>query len=483
MALMANFTWLALGEGIGRVVAFGVALYLARVLGAQQFGLLGSAFALVTYFGIFVVGGIDYKGVRDIARTPSAISDIVRVNTIAHFVCLAVVYAVLGVLLAFTPIAPQGDVGLVAVYALLLLAMAFNTAWALRAVEDMRTIALGAALTWGTYAILLLALVRDPDTPLALVAAAQVAGEFLEVAYFYAVLRRRGVRLVGPFAWRRVFATIREALGIMFGRIPRMVYLFGDVLLLAWLGSAAAAGEFLASHRLVLTFVAVGILIRSAILPQVSQLALASPPSAGRMQMDALRNEWLFFAPAWVCCWIYAEPLVTLLFGAEFLPSAAVLRWMLLTVPVVGLSLALQDLLAVVHRDRVYIGANTLAMLVHVAVASLLIGSQGALGAAYAAIVAEALGVVLLFRWRDRDILPARLLGKPLRVLGGAGAMLAAMALLTAWPIWAVVPLGAAVFAATVLALRAVSLADLREMREAVFALASPAGPAERVAK
>ncbi len=72
----AQLTWLALDEGIGGVVAFGVALYLARVLGAQQFGLLGSTFALVTYFRIFVVGGIDYKGVHDIAGTPSAISDI-----------------------------------------------------------------------------------------------------------------------------------------------------------------------------------------------------------------------------------------------------------------------------------------------------------------------------------------------------------------------------------------------------------------------
>ncbi len=54
--------------------------------------------------------------------------------------------------------------------------------------------------------------------------------------------------------------------------------------------------------------------------------------------------------------------------------------------------------------------------------------------------------------------------------------MLAAMALLTAWPISAIVPLGAAVFVVTVLALRGVRLADLREMREAVWALASPAG-------
>ncbi len=170
----------------------------------------------------------------------------------------------LGVLLAFTPIAPQGDVGLVAVYALLLLAMALNTASALRAVEDMRTIALGAALTWGTYAILLLALVRDP-TPSGARRRGAGRGGILEIAYFCAVLRRRGVPDRRPVRVARVFATIREALGIMFGRVPRMMYLFGDVLLLAWLGSAAAAGEFLASGSAGVTFVADRILIRSAI--------------------------------------------------------------------------------------------------------------------------------------------------------------------------------------------------------------------------
>ncbi len=93
MALMRNLSWLALGEGVGRLVALGIVLYLARVVGAPDFGLLGSAVALVTWFAIFVAGGVDYKGVREIARNPADVATVLRVNIAAHLVCLAVVYA------------------------------------------------------------------------------------------------------------------------------------------------------------------------------------------------------------------------------------------------------------------------------------------------------------------------------------------------------------------------------------------------------
>ncbi len=353
---------------------------------------------------------------------------------------------------------------------------ALNPAWALRGVEDMRAVALGEILCQLLYALLLLALVRDASTPLTLVAAAQIAAEGVRVAFLHAALRRHLRQPARPLAWARVRATIRETLGISIGRVPRMVYSQGDVLLLAWLATFAAAGEFLASHRLVLTFVAVGMLIRLSIFPRVSQLALTAPARAGGLTMDALRNEWLVFAPAWVCCWIYAEPLIALLYGPGFPQTAAILRWMLLTVPLAGASYALQDLLAVVRRDRRFIAANALVMLVHVAVAWSLIATRGALGAAYAALAAELVGVTLLFLWRDRGVLPAHLAGKPLRVLAAAGTMLAAMRLLAAFPIWLVVPAGVAVFAVAALALRAVGPAELRALRARLWALASPAG-------
>ncbi len=474
MALMRNLSWLALGEGVGRLVGLGVVLYLARVVGAQNFGLLGSASALVTYFAIFAAGGGDYKGVRGIARNPGDIATVLWVNTAAHLVCLAAAYAVLGACLAFTSIAPQGAVALVLVYSLMMVTSALDPAWALRGIENMRAVATGEILQQLLFALLLVVLVRDASTPLTVIAGAQVFSEFVQVGFNYVVLGRRVRRPANPLDWRRVLATVREALGIAVGRIPRMLYLFGDVLLLAWLATAAAAGEFLASHRLVLTFVVVGSLVRLGIFPRVSQLALVSPPRAGGMQMDALRNEWLLFAPAWVCCWIYAEPLVALLYGPGYPQTAGILRWMLLTVPVFGLSLALQDLLAVVRRDRTYIGANALAMLVHLALAYALIGTRGASGAAVAALTAELLGAALLFAWRDRDVLPARLVGKPLRVLGAAAAMLAVMYVLAALPMWVVVPAGAAAFAATALAAGAVSLRELGEMIAWLRALASP---------
>jgi PST family polysaccharide transporter len=472
-ALVRNFLWLAFGEGIGRLIALGVVLYLARTLGAASFGLLGSASALVTYFNSMVGGGASYKGTREVARTPEDTAQIVRVNAAAQLVCAAGCFAVLAALLAWTPAAPAGEVGLVVVYSLSMIGVALNPDWALRGLQKMRVIALGEILHQAALAALIVLIVRGAATPLPHVAGAYVMASAIAVAFYYAALRHLGHRRAGGLDWRAVLRTARETTTISLGRLPRLLYLQGDVLLLAWLASAAVAGQFLASHRMILTFVLVGGLVRISVFPKASQLAVAAPSEVGRVQMTALRNEWLVFAPVWVACWVYADPLIALLYGPGYPQSGAVLRIMLLTVPIVGMSFVLQDLLAVAHRDRTYLVANVLTMLLHLGIAIALIRSNGAGGAAIASLIAELAGTLLLYLWRDPQTLPSAMLGPPLRTLAAALAMLVATELCASALPWLALPLGALVFAIAALGLRAVSIEELRRMIAEISALAS----------
>src|SRR5262245_59082135 len=61
---------------VSRGVAFAGTVYLARVLGADAFGIIGFATALLSYAEVVVSAGFDSIGTREVARRPHAASGI-----------------------------------------------------------------------------------------------------------------------------------------------------------------------------------------------------------------------------------------------------------------------------------------------------------------------------------------------------------------------------------------------------------------------
>lgn len=452
-----NALWLSGGEFLSRLIGLGLAIYLARVLGAEGYGLIGTALAFVGYFTIFIAAGVDFHGVRDIAQQPEKLPEIVgHVLGTRLLLLLAACIAII-LLVWLLPARVIGRIDLVAIYALTLLTFTLNTTWALRGIQQMRAIAIGLVLQNILMASATFLLVREPSPALWLVPAVQVASECFLVVWYYKYLFKRFGSLRPIFDWTHLGPTLKETLHLSLGRFPRIFYYQGDVLLLAWLASAASAGEFLASHKIILSIATIGIIYQANAYPITSRLATQSPAAALHFQMNILRYALIVMVPLIVLGSIYAEPLIRTIYGSAFRTSPLIFFWMLFTIPVFEMSIAMQDVLVATRKNNAVVIANSAAMLVHIAVGIAIIPGHLGVGAALACLAGELVGLLLLagFVWHGTRLFPfsARML---VPLLGG-GLMYTAMqySMQSHWVVQA--GLGLLIYALAMLLFRAIT--------------------------
>ena len=428
-SIARNALWLSGGEFLSRLIGLGLAIYLARILGAEGYGLIGTALAFVGYFTIFIAAGVDFHGVRDIAQQPQKLPEIVGHVLGTRLLLLLTACIAIILLVWLLPARVIGRIDLVAIYALTLLTFTLNTTWALRGIQQMRTIAIGLVLQNLLLAGATFLLVREPSPMLWLVPAIQVASECFLITWYYRYLVKRFGALRPVFDWVHLWPTLKETLHLSLGRFPRIFYYQGDVLLLAWLASATSAGEFLASQKIILSIVTIGIIYQINAYPVTSRLAAESPVAALRFQMNIVRYALIVMTPLVVLGAIYAEPVIQTIYGSAFRTSSLIFFWMLFTIPVFELSIAMQDVLVATRKNNAVVVANTAAMLVHIAIGVAIIPSHLGVGAALACLVGELVGLLLLagFVWHSTHHFPfcARML---VPLLGG-GLMYAAMQL------------------------------------------------------
>lgn len=422
-----NALWLSGGEFLSRLIGLALAVYLARVLGAEGYGLIGTALAFVGYFTIFIAAGVDFHGVRDIAQQPERLPDIVGHVLGTRLLLLLTACIAMLLLIWILPTRLVGRIDLVTIYALTLLTFTFNTTWALRGIQQMRTIAIGLVIQNLLLAGVTFLLVREPRPVLWLIPAIQVASECFLITWYYRYLVKRFGALRPVFDWVHLWPTLKETLHLSLGRFPRIFYYQGDVLLLAWLASATSAGEFLASHKIILSIATIGIIFQTNAYPVASRLAAESPAAALRFQMNVLRYALIVMVPLIVLGAIYAEPLIQAIYGSAFRTSPLVFFWMLFTIPVFEASIAMQDVLTATRKNNAVVIANTAAMFVHIAVGIAIIPGHLGVGAALASLAGELVGLLLLagFVWHGSRHFPFS--GRMLVPFLGGGLMYAAM--------------------------------------------------------
>lgn len=124
-----------------------------------------------------------------------------------------------------------------------------------------------------------------------------------------------------------------------------------------------------------------------------------------------IRYSWLIGWLGTLSVWLVADWAVPLVFGADFAPAAAALKWISLGIPLAALLWAGNALATVVGRGNVKLGASLAALVVFLAVAVALVPTYGAAGGAVALSLSVVVNVAILSFYLKPDLsLPWRLL-------------------------------------------------------------------------
>lgn len=398
---------LAAGDLVGKSLHFLAFVYLARTLGVGSYGVLEFALSALTYVLYLADGGLEAWATRETARTEQIRSLVGRVLPLRALLSL-IAFGVLAVCLPLLPPYPSLD-PLLLLFGLTLLPQALNLRWVFMGREKMARVAMGQLVSQAVFAILVVALVRNP-AGLLLVAGARLAGDAAMALYFarrFAVTHG-GLRL--PFSIEAPGRVLRPALTIGVSRgLGLLMYNF-DSLLLGFLAGAAEVGLYGVAYKPVTVALALPATWFVGLFPLLSRSWAEGTEAFGRVVRRSLGWSAAIALPIGVGGTFLASPIIRFLFGPAYIDAAPALQLLSWSAVLVVLRGTHRWALQAAGLLRVDLLCASLAAAFNVSLNLVLIPRYGIVGAATATVAAEAVWLVAVSLSFHRWLMPAGLL-------------------------------------------------------------------------
>ncbi|HUF46330.1 MAG TPA: oligosaccharide flippase family protein [Vicinamibacterales bacterium] len=389
-AILGAIGVLAGGEIIGRAVAFLAAAILARRLGPEGFGIIGFAVALCSYLALAVNSGLGEVGGREVARAPERAVDWYTTVASVRLVLASVSFVLLVLVSVLLPKPPVTQL-VVLLVGLSFFSLALDPGWVFKGLERPLLAGAGPVLAQVVFAAGVWVFVTSPDD-VTRVPVIQFAGELAAAAVLAMVLfgRRRP-----HLALAAGFKLLRETQYLTLARLLRVTVISADVVMLGFMVSDRAVGLYTAAYRVAFLLMAISGAVASAYLPSYARVVQSAPAAGRRLVGESLRLAVTIGAPLVAGAVVTAEPMMALLFGADYVEGATALRLLALSVGAVFIHWSHSTLFVVTHQMGVQAAIGGVAAAVNIALNVLLIPRFGIEGAAMATLVSEVLVVIM----------------------------------------------------------------------------------------
>lgn len=322
-----NASWMMAERLLHIGVGFVMAVLLARYLGPEQFGVLSYAIAMTAIFASAGHMGLAGLVVREVVRKPEIIPETLGTTFVLKLSGMVVGFAlVLLYALLFE------EIGGTEFWMLLIVASAifFQTfdvvEYWFQSQVQARYPAIAKSSAVLLAAAIKLLLIFSGAGLMAFAFAHTV--QFMIAALLLARLYKGTTRL-SLTDWTASFAKAKELLSqgwiIYLGSIFAVIYMKIDQVMLKWMIGAEAVGVYAVAAQLSEAWYFLPTAIVASFFPRLIKLH-ASAPERFKLRMQQLFDMLCIFAIAVaLLVTLVAEPLISLLFGAEYLQSASIL--------------------------------------------------------------------------------------------------------------------------------------------------------------
>jgi O-antigen/teichoic acid export membrane protein len=373
-------------------VAFGVTVYVARVVGAEGYGVIAFAMAALLYLNRLVDAGADLGlGVREIAMRPGE-ADQIASSLIGARLLLAVVVMALTVALAWA-LLPSPDGAVLSAYALTLLAVAMSTRWVHLGLERASRVAVARVAGEAVVLLAVLLAVRGPED-LVRVPLAQFAGEMLASVVLLLWLRRAGHAIGARLDWALTLPLLLRAVPLVASSLLGLMVYNADFIFLRVMRGAASVGLYAAAYTLMSFLINIGYAYSLSLLPALARLSSA-PAEQRALYHSASAHVIAASLPVAVGGFVLAPQIIGVVFGEEYAPAAIALRFIIWAVPLCVLrDVPIIALMAAGREDSV-LRITGIAALSTLVLNVLLIPPYGIAGAAAATVLTEGIRLVV----------------------------------------------------------------------------------------
>jgi O-antigen/teichoic acid export membrane protein len=319
-SIVKNTAWLFSGQVIGRALRAIVVIYAARVLGAASWGIFSYVISLAAAFTVLSDVGVSALLVREGSRNPSSRGKFLSTSLVVKLVVLAVL-ALFAVFFGGAIVRIPEAAALIPIVVLI---FCFDSLRDLvsalaRSLNRMDIEAKGQVITNASIvAFCFIALFFSPTAEG--MASGYVAGTLIGLLSVLYPLRREFSGIFSRFDKGIVKTILLSAWPFGLVSLMGVVMINTDVLVLGISGSSVDVGLYSAAQKPVQLLYLVPALLAAAFFPNMAE-AVKDREKFNSLFRKGIKAVCLFAFPVALGGAVLAEPIVSLVYGAEYVAS------------------------------------------------------------------------------------------------------------------------------------------------------------------
>ena len=380
-------------------MAFGMAVYLARILGAEGYGVIALAMGVTLYLSKIAEFSIEVIGTKELAKAPDSVNHLASAVMSVRLV-LAVFLAAVAILVTRL-VVKEPERTIMSLYFLSVIPIAGNAKWIHLGLENARPVGfsriVGEALCLG----LVLGLVQN-KADLWGAPVARIAGEICFAVLLVLMLRRRNCRFGLRWDLSTALPVFLEALPVLGHTLLWLIIYNSDLIFLRFFRDGESVGYYAAAYMLISFLANVGFSYGMSLLPTLTRLGARTAEERSLYQ-TALAHVYVVCLPISIAGCILASQLITFGFGDGYIRSVPALRVLIWCIPLLLLRTVPWVALLARGKQNLILKAVLYSVIANLTLNLLLIPRHGILGAAVATIVTESLTGILFFAYIARQ--------------------------------------------------------------------------------
>ncbi|MBD3183955.1 oligosaccharide flippase family protein [Candidatus Poribacteria bacterium] len=404
--LFKNYLSVLFGRGIGQGFTFLTFLYLARMLGPTNYGIIGFLSSYTSFFMLFAGLGIPFYGTRELAliddpaRKARFSGYWIRLNlilAIAAYLLFNISLWIMGV--------SQTTRHFGAVWGLRIIISGASCYWIFQAHEKMNIIGLRDFFKGLLFLVSVLLLIKSPNQ---IVASAWInilsvtAGEFILIILLFVGFLKFIPSLKARNKQKDLGFT-RPVLRIGFTLFMVQIYYRVDILIIQAFRGSHHVGLYSAVYQVVFVCESVAVLYFSTILPRISSLWKRDKFELEKLLGFSLSIFTVFGVLIGILGTLFSGNIIKLVYGNSYIPAHKALIILSWSIALTYIALTPAYFLLGTQYQKECSHATTIAALTNLVLNFPLIIKYGITGAAMSTLISKLVELSYLYiRTRDK---------------------------------------------------------------------------------
>lgn len=414
--VIKNTFWIAAGTAVSKLLRALVIIYVARILGAEKYGIFTYAMSLVAIAMIFADLGVSSILTRELSK---GIEERKAFFSTAFFVKIGLLIFTILVTLVVAPLVSKFPEAkslslLIAVFVALESFRSFLysiTRAENRMEKEAGLMALAEVLS---IAIVIALFMRHPS--IETLAESYIIGNTLGLISTIFFLRKSLAGIFSHFEKRLVLKIIKSSWPFAVMGVFGLFLTNIDTLMIGFWNNEKVLGLYAAAQKpIALLYILPGF-ISVGLFPIISKAIAETPNKIKTFVEKSYRVTLAIALPITICGIILAKPIVSVVFGPQYDGAYTTFQILLLTMVPAFLGAVLSDIIFAEDGQKLFIRSSIAGAITNVGLNFLLIPKFGIMGSAVSTLFAQ-LAINGIFAYRVKQKHPFSLRKKTLKIV------------------------------------------------------------------